>query len=95
MEVKRDVINQGWLVLAVQSGGAIDAWNNQAKNGPNAAKELRIGDLIVAINGKEDCRSMMEDMRRNETLKFEMIRMQRDVVDTLLRECENDQRHFV
>jgi len=95
VEVKRDVINEAWLVSDVTSDGAIEAWNNQVKDGPNADKAMRIGDLIVSVNGQQDWRGMMREMKGNEILNLKMLRIKGVDANALLNESKTDLAHCV
>jgi hypothetical protein len=95
LEVKRDVINEAWLVSDVTPDGAIEAWNKQIKDGPNAEKTLRIGDFIVSVNDKQDWHGMMREMNGSNTIKLKMLRIKYDDAESLIRESEYDFAHRV
>lgn len=68
------------LVGDVIEGGAIDSWNRQviSTDGPMAVKVVQAGDLIVAVNDKRDCDSMVRESNSNILLKMKVLRRKSD-----------------
>jgi hypothetical protein len=95
VEVKRDVINEAWLVTDITSDGAIEAWNKQIMHGPNAEKALRVGDFIVGVNDKQDWHGMMQEMKGSTTMKLKLLRIKYDDAESLIQESEHDLAHHV
>lgn len=58
-------------VQAVRQGGAVEAWNRQC---PGELREIRTGDMIIAINDVEDANAMREECLTKHLLKMTVVR---------------------
>jgi len=74
ISVERSEDNRTLLVTSVLPEGAIGAWNRQVRGGPMSKKALLRGDMILAINGKKDCDSMLYEMETSSLLRIEASR---------------------
>jgi hypothetical protein len=104
IEVKHEVVHQALLVVEVLPRGAIEAWNRQVKDGPKADKALRIGDLIVEVNAKNDCQGMVdvsaqqlhecqdmvEKLDSSTLLTVKVLRMSAEVTENMIKESQGD-----
>jgi len=68
------------LVHDVMQGGAIDSWNRQviSTDGPMAIKVVQAGDLIVAVNDKRGCQSMVGESNSSMLMKMQVLRWKSD-----------------
>lgn len=68
------------LVYDVMKGGAIDSWNRQviSTNGPMALKVVQAGDIIVAVNDKRGCESMVGESNTSMLMKMQVLRRKSD-----------------
>jgi len=68
------------LVHDVMQGGAIDSWNRQviSTDGPMAMKVVQAGDLIVAVNDKRGCESMVGESNSSMLMKMQVLRQKSD-----------------
>lgn len=64
---------QSLVVNEVQAGGAMAAWNNQVKDGPQAHKQLLHGDNILSVNGKVGTQEMLEQLH-GQNVTVEVLR---------------------
>jgi len=65
--------NEGRQALRVDAliqDGAIEAWNKQVMNGPKKDSAVLVGDLIVGVNGKQECQAMLEESNSKPLLKI-------------------------
>lgn len=59
------------FVEAVKPGGAVEAWNRQCSG---EAREIRVGDHIIMINGVEDALAMQEECLTKYLLRMTVVR---------------------
>lgn len=62
------------VISSILPGGAIEAWNRQCVGGPAAGKALTPGDRIVCVNSASDSKSMLEECRAKQMLRFTVTR---------------------
>lgn len=74
LDVTPDEARQALHVHAVVKEGAIEAWNRQVLSGPKKDSAVLAGDFIVGINGKTDCKSMLEESNSKPLLKIDVLR---------------------
>lgn len=74
LNVTCDENRQALLVDSVLPDGAIDAWNKQVMGGPKAERALLAGDMIVDINGMNDCLGMVDESQNSVFLKIKVLR---------------------
>jgi len=76
MAVAVDESLEALVVDGVLPGLAIDSWNRQiiSTDGPMAIKVVQAGDLIVAVNDKHDCESMVRESSSSILLKMKVLR---------------------
>jgi len=74
LEVQRIKADRALLVVKVNKGLAMDAWNKQCELGPGYWKAVQPGDRIVQANGKLGCASMLEEIQHKQLLQLLVVR---------------------
>lgn len=74
LAVARPGDNRGLLVKKVIIPGAIDSWNRQVAGGPQGAKAILPGDLIVQIGDRVDSSEMLHQCFDSQLIKMYIVR---------------------